>query len=174
MKKKRLIARTIILLVLVLAVGYTLYANLTKEDDSTVEIGKEAPDFVLSDREGNKHQLSDYKGKGVFLNFWATWCGPCEREMPHIDNQYKQFKDKRVEVLTVDVGESKIAVDKFVERHNLTFPVMIDEDGQVQAAYGIGQLPITFLIDEEGKVVRSYTGELTEDKVKRFMEEIKP
>ncbi|CAM3878593.1 thiol-disulfide oxidoreductase ResA [Mesobacillus zeae] len=174
MKKKRLVVRTIILLVLAAAVGYTLYANLTKDEVNKVEIGKQAPNFVLVDMEGKKHKLSDYKGQGVFLNFWATWCGPCEREMPYIDNQYKQYKDQGVKVLTVDVGESKIAVDKFIERHHLTFPVMIDKDGQVQTAYGINPLPYTFLIDKDGKVVRSYKGELTEETIKSFMEEIKP
>lgn len=89
MKKRRLIVRTVILFVLTAAVGYTLYANLTKEQVQKVEIGKLAPDFVLVDMNGEKHQLSDYRGEGVFLNFWATWCKPCEREMPYIDNAYQ-------------------------------------------------------------------------------------
>lgn len=174
MKQKRLLTRTIILSVLAAAVAYTLYANMNKDKNEKIEIGKPAPDFVLIDMEGNKHRLSDYKGQGVFLNFWATWCKPCEREMPYIDNQYKQFKDEGVQVLAVDVSESELVVNKFIERHNLSIPVMIDHDGSVQGAYGINPLPITFLIDKDGNVVKSHTGELTEETVRQFMEQIKP
>lgn len=174
MKKKRLVTRTIILAVLALAVGYTLYANMNKDKNHKIEIGKPAPDFALVDMQGNKHRLSDYKGQGVFLNFWATWCKPCEREMPYIENQYQQFKDKGVQVLAVNSEESELVVNKFIERKGLNFPVLIDEDGQVQAAYGINPLPITFLIDKEGNVVKSFTGELTEETIREFMEQIKP
>jgi peroxiredoxin len=173
MKKQRLALRTAILLILVAAVGYTLYANFTKDNIQKVEIGKPAPDFALVDMNGERHKLSDYRGEGVFLNFWATWCKPCEREMPYIDNQYKHFKDKGVKVLTIDVGESELVVNNFIERHNLSFPVMIDK-GEVQTAYGINPLPITFLIDKDGKVVRSHTGELNETTVRQYMEEIQP
>jgi len=173
MKNKRLITRTIILAVMALAVGYTLYANMNKDKNQKIVIGKPAPDFVLVDMEGNKHRLSDYKGQGVFLNFWATWCKPCEREMPYIENQYQQFKDQGVQVLAIDSGESELAVNRFIERKGMTFPVLIDE-GPVQAAYGINPLPITFLIDKEGNVVKSHTGELSEEKVREFMEQIKP
>lgn len=174
MKKQRLLTRTIILAVLAAAVGYTLYANMNKDKNQKIEVGKTAPDFVLVDMEGNKHRLSEYKGQGVFLNFWATWCKPCEREMPYIENQYQQFKDQGVQVLAIDSSETDLVVNKFIERHGMNFPVMIDKDGQVQAAYGINPLPITFLIDKEGKVVKSHTGELTEETVREFMEQIKP
>jgi peroxiredoxin len=173
MKKQRLALRTAILLILMAAVGYTLYANFTKNNIQKVEIGKPAPDFALVDMNGQRHKLSDYRGEGVFLNFWATWCKPCEREMPYIDNQYQYFKDKGVKVLTIDVGESELVVNNFIERHNLSFPVMIDK-GEVQTAYGINPLPITFLIDKDGKVVRSHTGELSEATVRQYMEEIQP
>lgn len=174
LKRRRLVIRTMILVVLAAAVGYTLYANFTKDNVQKVAVGKTAPDFALVDMNGQKHRLSDYRGEGVFLNFWATWCKPCEREMPYIDKSYTEFKDKGVKVLTVDVGESELAVNNFIERHNLSFPVMIDKDGQVQTAYGINPLPITFLIDKDGKVVRSHVGELTQATVNQFMEEIQP
>jgi peroxiredoxin len=174
MKKRRLVMRTVILLVLGAAVAYTLYANLTKDTKQKVAVGAEAPDFVLVDMEGNKHQLSDYKGQGVFLNFWGTWCKPCEEEMPYINNQYNQFKDKGVQVLAVDVSESELVVNQFADRHKLNFPIVIDKDGQVQTAYGINPLPATFLIDKDGKVIKYHTGQLTEETVREFMEQIKP
>ncbi|WP_174734056.1 thiol-disulfide oxidoreductase ResA [Mesobacillus harenae] len=174
MKKRRTVIRTVILLVLGGAVAYTLYANLTKDNIQKVEIGKMAPDFVLVDREGEQQRLSDYRGEGVFLNFWATWCKPCEREFPYMETQYQRYKDQGVHVLAVNVSESDVAVDKFIERHNLTFPVVIDKDGQVQTAYGINPLPITFLVNPDGEVIKSHTGELTEDKIQEYMELIKP
>lgn len=174
MKKQRTVFRIIIMLVLGAAVAYTLYANFTKDDNQKVEKGKEAPDFALIDLAGEKHQLSEYKGQGVFLNFWGTWCKPCEKEMPYINNQYKQYKELGVQVLSVNVGESDLAVEKFANRHQLDFPIVIDKDSQVMNAYGINPLPITFLIDKEGKVVNSHTGEMTEAMVKDFMEQIKP
>ncbi len=174
MKKRRLVIRTVILVILAAAVGYTLYANLTKDTIKKVEIGKTAPDFALVDMNGEKHKLSDYRGQGVFLNFWATWCKPCEREMPYIEKSYQEFKDKGVKVLSVDVGESDVAVNNFINKHKLSFPVMIDKDTQVQTAYGIDPLPITFLINKDGEVIRSHVGQLTQATVNQFMEEIQP
>ncbi len=174
MKKQRLIMRTFILAILVAAVGYTLYANFMKDHKQRVEVGSQAPDFLLTDMQGNKHQLSEYKGKGVFLNFWGTWCPPCKKEMPYINNQYQQFKDQGVQVLSVDIQESELAVNQFAERFKLDFPIMIDKDKEVMTVYGVDKLPATFLIDKNGKVVKYFTGELTENMVREFMEKIKP
>lgn len=174
MKKRRLVVRTLILLLLGAAVAYTLYANYKKDDQLKVSVGEKAPDFILTDLQGHKHRLSDYKGQGVFLNFWGTWCTPCETEMPYINNEYHQFKDKGVQVLAVNVSESNLAVENFAQQHGLDFPIVIDKDGQVQAAYGIDPLPATFLIDKDGKVVKYYTGQLSEETVKNLMNQIKP
>lgn len=174
MKKRRLVMRTVILLVLGAAVAYTLYASITKDNIRKVAVGEKAPDFALVDMDGEKHRLSDYEGQGVFLNFWGTWCKPCEKEMPYMNNQYKQFTDEGVQVLAVNVGESDFAVKKFAERYGLAFPIVNDKDGQVQNAYAIDPLPATFLINPEGEVVKIHTGQLTEDKIRTFMEQIQP
>ncbi len=94
--------------------------------------------------------------------------------MPYMNNQYEQFKDEGVQVLAVNVGETDLAVNKFSERYDLAFPIVIDKDGQVQSAYGINPLPATFLIDKDGKVVKYITGEMTEETIKNYMEQIKP
>lgn len=174
MKKRRLVMRTIILLVLCAAVVYTLYANFTKDNHQSVAVGSKAPDFVLTDLEGHKHRLSDYRGQGVFLNFWGTWCPHCKQEMPYINNQYHQFRDKGVQVLAVDIQESPLAVNEFASRYHLDFPIMIDTNKEVMTAYGIDPLPATFLIDKNGKVIKYYTGQLSENLVREFMEKIKP
>jgi peroxiredoxin len=174
MKQKRLIIRSIILVLLAAAVAYTLYANFTKDKLNAVNVGSKAPDFALVDLNGEKHQLSDYKGQGVFLNFWGTWCKPCEKEMPYINNQYNHFKDKGVQVIAVNIGESDLAVTKYVERKNLDFINVIDKDQQVQNVYGVNPLPVTFLINPDGEVVKIHTGSLTESKVNEYMTQIQP
>ncbi|WP_183183450.1 thiol-disulfide oxidoreductase ResA [Anoxybacteroides voinovskiense] len=173
MKKQRLVMRTVVLLLLLAAVGYTIYANFFTEK-TEIKVGATAPDFELTDLNGNTHRLSDYRGKGVFLNFWGTWCKPCEREMPFINEQYKAYKKQGVEVLAVNVGEPKLSVQKFVDRFGLTFPVVIDREDQVMNAYEIDPLPTTFLIDKNGKIQAIITGTMTEEKVKQYMESIKP
>jgi peroxiredoxin len=172
-KKNRLVMRTAILLLLLSAIGYTLYTNFfaTKE---IVSVGDQAPNFVLTDLEGNEVMLSDLKGKGVFLNFWGTWCKPCEREMPYMQNQYQVFKDQGVEILAVNIQETNVAVERFINRHGLTFPILLDKNDQVRQAYGIVPLPTTILIDENGKILKKDSGQLTEARVKEYMEMIKP
>ncbi|SIQ35280.1 Peroxiredoxin [Peribacillus simplex] len=173
-KKRRLISRTIILLLLGAALVFALYTNFTKDKNESLRKGSDAPNFVLTDMEGKEHKLSDYKGKGVFLNFWGTYCKPCEYEMPYMDNQYKNFKGQGVEILAVNVGESDYAVNNFITKHDLTFPVMIDKGREVENAYRVDILPVTFLVDKEGKVIDIITGALTEESIQKHMERIKP
>lgn len=173
MKTQRLIIRTVILLLLLAAVGYTLYANFFTNKEA-VAIGDKAPDFVVTDLDGKNHRLSEYKGKGIFLNFWGTWCPPCKKEMPYIQAQYENYKNKGVEVLAIDVGEPEFSVRKFVEEYELTFPIAIDQKDQLLNAYGIDPLPVTFLIDKNGEIIDIITGEMTEQMIISYMEQIKP
>ncbi|MCD7033318.1 thiol-disulfide oxidoreductase ResA [Metabacillus sp. GX 13764] len=173
MKKRRLLIRSVILLVLGGAIFYTFYTNFIASKE-LVGKGSKAPDFMLTDMNGKTHQLSDYKGKGVFLNFWGTWCEPCKREMPYLDRQYEHYRSQGVEVLSVNISESNITVQNFIDQYQLSFPVMIDKDRQVLDAYGVNPLPTSFLIDKTGKVVKVYSGQLTERMTAQFMEQIKP
>ncbi|WP_456278473.1 thiol-disulfide oxidoreductase ResA [Bacillus sp. AK128] len=173
MKKKRLILRTTILSVLALALCYTLYVNFFTSKEK-VKVGSIAPNFILKDLEGNEYELENYRGKGVFLNFWGTYCKPCEKEMPYMENQYKHFKDQGVEILAINVNEAPIVIQNFVDRYELTFPVPVDKGDQVLNAYGVGPIPSTFLIDKDGKVVDIITGSMTEKQVYDYMNMIKP
>lgn len=109
-KKTRTVVRFLILIVLFGAIIFTIYSSLTKEKVEVLQIGDEAPDFELIDLNGEKHRLSEYKGQGIFLNFWGTWCEPCKREFPIIDRQYHEYKEKGVQVLAVNIAESDFAV----------------------------------------------------------------
>ncbi len=165
--------RTVILGIFGVVVGFVLFQSFTK-DAAVVKAGDTAPDFKLKTLSGETVQLSDYRGQGVFLNFWATYCKPCEEEMPYIENQYQAFKDEGVKVLAVDVGENALTVSSFVERKGMTFPVLMDKREELLDAYGIGPIPVTFLVDENGKVVDRITAGLTESQIRDYMERIKP
>lgn len=173
-KKKRLVLRTTILTLLVLAIGFTVYMNIAGGRSDTAEVGKKAPDFVLKDLDGHEYRLSDYRGKGVFLNFWGTYCEPCKDEMPAMDRQYQIYKDQGVEILAVNVGEAELAIEKFINEYDLTFPVIVDESGDVQRAYGIFPLPATYLINSDGIIVDYITGRMDEADIQEYMERIKP
>ncbi|WP_245153869.1 thiol-disulfide oxidoreductase ResA [Jeotgalibacillus proteolyticus] len=173
-KKKRLIVRITILSVLIAAVVYTLYSTLTEDERMIVKAGDQAPDFVLTDLNGETHRLSDYKGQGVFLNFWGTWCKPCEKEMPYMENQYQAFKDQGVQILAVNVGESEFQVKNFAKKYNLSFPIVRDSQKDVMYSYAIGPLPTTLLINPEGEVVEVVKSGMDEETVASYMEMIKP
>ncbi|OEH93528.1 thiol-disulfide oxidoreductase ResA [Bacillus solimangrovi] len=173
MKQRRLVVRTVILLVLASALGFTFYTNFFANNE-IVKKGEKAPDFILENLQGEKVQLSDYEGKGIFLNFWGTWCKPCEKEMPYMENLYPEYSAKDVEILAVNVGESKLAVEKFKERFGLSFPILLDKDGEVVDAFGINPLPTTVLLNKEHEVVDTITGTLTEEMIRAHMERIKP
>ncbi|WP_342509790.1 thiol-disulfide oxidoreductase ResA [Sporosarcina sp. FSL K6-2383] len=170
-KKSRLIIRTIVLLLLVAAVGYTI---TSKDKVKVLAVGDKAPNFELVDLDGNKHRLSDYKGQGVFLNFWGTWCGPCKKEMPHMESQHVAFEGKGVQILAVNIAEPTLKVEAFRDQYGLTFPIAIDKDKSVKEAYNIVPLPTTFLINEEGKIEKIITSEMTEAEIISYLESIQP
>jgi len=113
----------------------------------------EAPHFTLKDLNGRKVRLTDYRGKVVFLNFFATWCVPCRAEMPAMDRLYRNFKDKGLVVLAVDVQEPARSVRPFVKELKLSFPALLDEDGSVAYMYAVRPVPATYLLSREGRIV---------------------
>lgn len=173
-KKKRLVIRTVILAIMIGAIGYTLYANFMQDKREKVSIGDTAPDFALVDMDGNQHKLSDYRGKGVFLNFWGTWCKPCEKEMPFMNNQYHAFEGQDVVMLAVNVGEPDFLINSFIKKHKLDFPILKDKNRGIKEMYDIGFLPATFMIDPNGKITMIEVGELTEAKIKGMLESVLP
>jgi cytochrome c-type biogenesis protein len=132
-------------------------------------------DFTLTDQYGNEHKLSDYKGKVVFLNFWATWCPPCNKEMPDIEALYQDYGKNEGNVIILGVANpaskeypnnsdvTKEEVIKFLEDKKYTFPVLFDESGEVLANYNISAFPTTFLIDTEGNIYGYAAGMLTRE-----------
>lgn len=173
-KKRRLVIRILILALIIAALIYTLYMTFSKDKKEVISIGDEAPNFILKDNNGREFQLSDYKGKGVFLNFWATYCEPCKQEMPYMNNVFSEYQALGVEILAINSGEGKLIVDKFIDKYGLDFPVLYDHEGTVTSLYDFISLPTTFLIDENGKIVDVITGTLSEESIRTSMDKIKP
>ncbi|MBW2064712.1 MAG: TlpA family protein disulfide reductase [Deltaproteobacteria bacterium] len=115
-------------------------------------------DIVLPDMNGNNVRLSDYRGKVVFLNFWATWCPPCREEMPSMERLHNRLKGKDFVMLAVDLQEPASRVRKFFRDHKLTFTALLDEDGKVARMFGIRNIPATFILDREHRVIGMAVG----------------
>jgi thiol-disulfide isomerase/thioredoxin len=137
--------------------------------------GKQAPNFTLVDLDGKKVSLSDFKGRPVLVNFWATWCAPCKVEMPWFEEFRKQYAGQGLVILgladDVDVGKEKIA--KAAQQLGVTYPILLT-DGKVQEAYGgLDVLPVSFYVDRTGKVVLQTAGlglkERVEENIKKLI-----
>jgi peroxiredoxin len=115
-------------------------------------------DFTLKALNGREVSLSDYRGKIVFLNFWATWCPPCRIEMPSMEKLYQGFKGKDFVILAVSVKESKKVVEKFVKDYKLNFPVLMDPEGRVGREYMVFSIPTTYLINRHGGIIGQALG----------------
>jgi len=119
---------------------------------------QEAPDFTLTDMEGNKVSLSDYKGKIILLDFWATWCGPCKMEIPSFIKLQNDYKDDVV-VIGVSLDQSgPAAVVPFAKKMNINYPIVYGDGKVVQAYGGVRGIPTTFVIDKEFNIQRKYVG----------------
>ena len=132
-----------------------------------------APDFNLKDQYGVTHSLENYKGKVIFLNFWATWCPPCKKEMPDVESIYKEYGENKKDVVILGVNsEKENEVKKFLKDKGYTFPTVIDENSEVMRKYFIQAFPTSFVIDKEGNVYGYVMGGLTKEQIKQVIEEV--
>lgn len=145
-------------------------ATQSAEESGTEPAKQTAPDFTVYDMDGNPHKLSDFRGKPVILNFWATWCGYCEAEMPDFEEKYQQYGDQ-IHFLMVDVTDgAQETVEKasaFVADRGFTFPVYYDTELQAASAYNTSGLPVTYFLDAEGYFVAWQQGMLTADTLQK-------
>ena len=121
--------------------------------------GKAAPSFTLQDLNGKPVSLSDFKGKVVILDFWATWCGPCVIEIPHFIELYEQYKDRGFAMVGISLDRQGVGIVKsFIQKYRVNYPILMT-DGQVDKAYGgITYIPTTFVIDAAGNIRQKYVG----------------
>ena len=150
-------------LLLLILIGVAFYQVLN-QPDMPVEAGEgnEAVDFTLKDPDGKEITLSDYKGKKILLNFWATWCNPCKKEMPDLEKIHQTYPD--VVVLAVNI-DSDQDIKGFMNNLELTFPTVLDVDGDVNKKYKVVSIPTSFFIDGDGIIKKKVVGILDYQKM---------
>jgi peroxiredoxin len=146
-------------------IGALLITAAAQAGDLKPYSGEPLPDFTLSDMEGRAHTLSSYRGKVVMLNFWATYCGPCIKEMPSMQRLKGKLADRPFDILAIDMAEEKADVEAFMQRHKIevNFPILLDTEGTVIEQWMVSAVPTTFIIDPQGKIQYTLYGGLEWD-----------
>ncbi len=155
-----MIKRLLIAVVLISISGMLQAANLKAVEGKVV-----APSLVLKDLQGKQHDLKDYKGQVVLVQFWATYCGPCRKEMPSMNKMMKQMGDVPFKILAVDMGETKEEVDQFVSEVKPEFTILMDEDGKSIEDWRVFAAPSNFIIDPDGNIRYTLFGGVEWDSV---------
>ncbi len=137
-------------LLVMLTLGLLVPGCSAGSELSKAQVGELAPKFQLQNLDGQSVALSNFRGKPVVLNFWATWCSPCRSEMPYIQQVYDEWSDKGLVVLTINIGESSTKVKEFMQGYGLSFTVLLDTKEKVAQSYNIRGIPSTFFIDKDG------------------------
>ncbi len=153
----------VIILVSVVVSGLVMtgcFTNLPSAEDPSV--GNPAPDFQLSDLDGKTVSLSDFQGKPVLINFWASWCRPCWAEMPYIQQVYEEWSDRGLVVLTINWGDPSSKIKEFMRDYELSFPVLLDTKRVVAEKYEVWSIPTTFFIDKNGIIQAKVIGAFTD------------
>ncbi len=172
-KHKKWVQLAIFAVVLVVG-ALTIISNLTASgSEKYPQAGGKAPDFSLLGLDGRVHQLSDYKGKPVLINFWGTFCPPCKEEMPALQRQYEKWSKEGVVFLEVNVDKNKITVQSFMEQYKLNLPVLLDPQEKVRKQYGVMDYPTTFFIQADGSIDSKKIGAMDESFIDQTLAALK-
>ena len=140
--------------------------NTTPPTTAAQEETMPAPDFTVYDRDGNSYKLSDFEGKPVILNFWASWCGPCKSEMPDIEKAFSTYGDE-IHFLIVNMTDGRQetveSASSYISDNGYTFPVYFDTQQEAAYTYGVASIPVTYLIDSDGNFQGYFRGAMTSD-----------
>lgn len=159
MKKSVATLITSIIISAMAAIPLSANAGVSKEQTiDAVKVIKPAPNFSLTDTNDKVRKLSDYRGHVVAVNFWATWCPPCRKELPSMQKTYKALKKTGFRIIGVNVGEKWDTVASFLSNLSLTYPIVLDKDSSAMQKWHIIGLPTTFIVDKEGRIIYRITG----------------
>lgn len=136
-----------------------------------IEVGKEAPNFTLKNLDGQEISLSDYRGKIVLINFWATWCKFCDLEMPDLQKLDKENDD--LVILAVDVMEDKKVVEDYIKKGGYDFNVVLDEEGDIAKTYLVSGFPTSYFVDKDGVLLGGVPGMMTFEQMNQILEGIR-
>jgi peroxiredoxin len=156
-------------LLLILALGVVACGGPGEAVPQGVNQGNRARDFTLTSLDGSEVSLSDFEDSVVLVNFWATWCPPCRAEIPDFEEAYRNYKDDGVVVLGINVEEPHRVVEPFVDSMDMTYPVLLDERGQVMQEYRAMGLPMSLLIDQDGVIRERHMGTLSADQLESYL-----
>ncbi|MCF6461978.1 TlpA family protein disulfide reductase [Clostridium sp. Cult1] len=145
--------------------------NIVEDSVLDIAIGEEAPNFTLRNLEGEEVSLTDYRGKVVLINFWATWCKYCDIEMPDLQKLDKENED--LVVLAVDVMEEKSLVEGYIEKGGYDFQVVLDEDGDIAKLYLVSAFPTSYFVDKDGILLGGVPGMMTYAQMNQIVEGIR-
>lgn len=138
------------------------------------KVGNRAANFTLKDLNGDLVSLSDFEGQPVVINFWATWCGPCEAEMPDINDAYLRYRDEGLVVLAIDMAEHPDTVRSFVNYYDLSFAILMDQSQDIGNHYGARALPTTYFVDTSGNIAHVYFGQMRQRDILVGLRKIMP
>lgn len=150
-------------------------AGIVAPDQTGIAVGEAAPDFSLKTLSGETFRLSDLRGKAVFLNFWASWCGPCKKEMPDMQKFHEKHKGN-VEVIAVNLTGSEMGVGKvrkYIDKYGYTYPVPLDKNSKVQGMFDVTVVPTTYFIGIDGKVIKQKRGPMTYEEMEDMLQKVK-
>lgn len=160
MKKTSLIYTFIASTLIFLGVSFYIQAKSVSQPILTAfKERPNAPDFILKDMDGNNYKLSEQKGKVIVLNFWATWCPPCRKEMPSMESAWSKMKEDDILMWAVNTGETENEVFAFSAEYEVNFPLLLDETQATMYRYAVSAMPTTYIIDKQGKVAYYAIGE---------------
>lgn len=156
--KEKVMKRVFVFVVSLLVLGSLARVN-AQEKETLVKVGDDVPEFVVEMFDGQKINIKDLKGKIVLINFWATWCPPCQEELKRVQKEIiDRFKGKDFVFLAISREESKEQVKKFRERNGYTFPMGLDPERKIYSKFATATIPRNFIIDKKGKIVEIEVG----------------